>query len=140
MEQRKYCLTQLENFLHDCMNESEITPDDIHQIVMEVIEDNLTVYKKLFEKSERLYKLFKGSIMSNHEVEYPYNEEVSNEYAVKKGWEIPSKWVLPIEENEYGELMVILPLDLSAIAGLKEGDQVEWVDNYDGSWTLKKVK
>lgn len=139
MDNQKYCLQQLENFLHDCMNECEISSDDIHNCIEEVIKDNLQCYKKMYKKSERLYKLFKGDVMSNYDVEYPYNEEVSNEYAEKMGWEFPKKWILPIEEDEYGELMVKIPLDLSAIAGLKEGDRVEWIDNYDGTWTLRKV-
>ena len=140
MNHTKYCLNQLENFLHDCMNESEVTADDIHNSIEEVIKDNLLCYKKVYDKSERLYKLFQGSITSNHKVEYPYNEEVTNEYAIKMGWELPNKWILPIEENECNELVVQLPMDLCLIAGLKEGDQVEWKDNYDGTWTLKKVK
>jgi hypothetical protein len=53
------------------------------------------------------------------------------------------KWVLPVEEirdedtgeNEY---CVTFPDDLLEAANLKEGDLVEWVDQGDGSYLLKK--
>lgn len=49
------------------------------------------------------------------------------------------KWVLPVEE--LGEMQFItFPDDLLKAANLKEGNQVEWVDNKDGTYTLKKVE
>jgi hypothetical protein len=54
------------------------------------------------------------------------------------------KWVLPVEEckdagtDEIG-YFVSFPDDLLEAANLKEGDDVEWIDNYDGSFSLKKV-
>jgi hypothetical protein len=54
------------------------------------------------------------------------------------------KWVLPVEEckdadtDEIG-YFVSFPDDLLDAANLKEGDEVEWIDNYDGSFSLKKV-
>lgn len=48
------------------------------------------------------------------------------------------KWVLPVEE--LGEMQFItFPDDLLKAANLKEGDSIEWVDNKDGSYILKKV-
>jgi bifunctional DNA-binding transcriptional regulator/antitoxin component of YhaV-PrlF toxin-antitoxin module len=38
-----------------------------------------------------------------------------------------------------GDVTVNLPDDLLEAANLKEGDQVEWVDNGDGSYIMKKV-
>lgn len=54
------------------------------------------------------------------------------------------KWILPIEECKDGdtdetEYFVSFPEDLLEAANLKEGDQVEWVDQGDGSYLLKKV-
>jgi hypothetical protein len=54
------------------------------------------------------------------------------------------KWVLPVEEvrdedtDEY-IYCVSFPDDLLEAANLKEGDQVEWVDQGDGSYLIKKV-
>jgi hypothetical protein len=48
------------------------------------------------------------------------------------------KWVLPVEE--LGEMQFItFPDDLLEAANLKEGDELEWVNQGDGSWSLKKV-
>lgn len=54
------------------------------------------------------------------------------------------KWVLPVEEakdvdTDETEYFVSFPQDLLEVANLKEGDQVEWVDNQNGSYTLRKV-
>ena len=54
------------------------------------------------------------------------------------------KWVLPVEEakdtdTDETEYFVSFPDDLLEAANLKEGDQVEWVDNGNGSYTLTKV-
>jgi len=49
-------------------------------------------------------------------------------------------WILPVEENlDNDEYFVSFPDDLLSAAGLTEGDVVEWIDNNDGSFTLKKV-
>ncbi len=50
------------------------------------------------------------------------------------------KWVLPTEvDGLTGDVIVNLPDDLLEAANLKEGDQVEWVDNGEGSYIMKKV-
>jgi hypothetical protein len=54
------------------------------------------------------------------------------------------KWVLPVEETKIAETdeteyFVSFPDDLLEAADLKEGDQVEWVDQGDGSYILRKV-
>lgn len=48
------------------------------------------------------------------------------------------KWVLPVEQV-YEDYIVSFPDDLLKAANLKEGDQVEWVDQGDGSYLLRKV-
>jgi bifunctional DNA-binding transcriptional regulator/antitoxin component of YhaV-PrlF toxin-antitoxin module len=54
------------------------------------------------------------------------------------------KWVLPVEETKIAETdeteyFVSFPDDLLEAADLKEGDQIEWIDQADGSYMLKKV-
>ena len=49
------------------------------------------------------------------------------------------KWRLPVEEDTVnGEYFITFPDDLLEAANLKEGDDVEWIDNNDGSFILKK--
>jgi hypothetical protein len=59
--------------------------------------------------------------------------------ATQKNVDKVKKWVLPVEE--LGEMQFItFPDDLLEAANLIEGDQLEWIDNKDGTYTLKKVE
>jgi hypothetical protein len=51
-----------------------------------------------------------------------------------------SKWTIELEEADDGSGDLILPFpdDLLADAGWKEGDVLEWIDNQNGSFTLRK--
>jgi antitoxin component of MazEF toxin-antitoxin module len=51
------------------------------------------------------------------------------------------KWQLPVEvDGASGEFFVCFPDDLLEAANFKEGDQIEWIDQGDGSYLLKKVE
>ena len=51
------------------------------------------------------------------------------------------KWQLPVEEDTVsGEYFITFPEDLLEAANLKEGDDVEWIDNDDGTFVLKKCE
>jgi len=49
------------------------------------------------------------------------------------------KWILPIEEIDCDECIINFPDDLLEAANLKEGDEVEWHDQGDGSFKMIKV-
>ena len=50
------------------------------------------------------------------------------------------KWQLPVQvDGLTGDCYVNFPDDLLEAANLKEGDTVEWIDNNDGSFTMRKV-
>jgi len=50
------------------------------------------------------------------------------------------KWQLPVEvDGASGEYYIQFPDDLMEASGIKENDVVEWVDQGDGSFLLKKV-
>ena len=54
----------------------------------------------------------------------------------------PKKWILPVEQSVVDgvdDYYVQFPDDLLEAANLKEGDQVEWIDQGDGSYLIKKV-
>ena len=48
------------------------------------------------------------------------------------------RWTIPVQENEQGEQFIEFPEDLLKETGWKESDCIEWIDNHDGSFTLKK--
>lgn len=51
-------------------------------------------------------------------------------------------WTISLEEADdgSGDLVMPLPQDLLDGAGWKEGDILEWIDNNNGTWSLKKVE
>ena len=49
-----------------------------------------------------------------------------------------TKWVLPVDENDQGELIVTLPNDLLEVMGVKGGDTIVWKDNADGTLSIDK--
>lgn len=50
-----------------------------------------------------------------------------------------TKWTLDVKNDpETGDQILEFPDDLMESAGWKEGDVIEWIDNQDGSWTLRK--
>jgi hypothetical protein len=49
-----------------------------------------------------------------------------------------SQWVLTVQENgQTKELFLQFPEEAINQVGWSEGDTLEWMDNGDGSWTLK---
>jgi bifunctional DNA-binding transcriptional regulator/antitoxin component of YhaV-PrlF toxin-antitoxin module len=46
------------------------------------------------------------------------------------------RWTLPVDEDG----VLVLPDELWAELGWKEGDSLEWVDQEDGSFLLVKVE
>ena len=48
-------------------------------------------------------------------------------------------WTLEVKEDpENGDCILEFPDDLMEEAGWKEGDELDWIDNKNGSYTLKK--
>jgi hypothetical protein len=62
------------------------------------------------------------------------------DYVTKKDKVV--KWQLPVQqkiEEGIDDYYIQFPDDLLEAANLKEGDTVEWVDNNNGTYTLRKV-
>ena len=51
-----------------------------------------------------------------------------------------NNWTITVQDAEdgSGDLILPFPEDLLESAGWKEGDTLEWIDNKDGTWILKK--
>ena len=50
-----------------------------------------------------------------------------------------NQWILDVQEDPTTEeLFLQFPPDMLEVTGWQEGDVLEWHDNKDGSWTLKK--
>ena len=51
-----------------------------------------------------------------------------------------SSWTITLEEDpETGDLIMPLTDEILESAGWKEGDTLEWIDNKDGTWILRKL-
>jgi hypothetical protein len=49
-------------------------------------------------------------------------------------------WTITLEDDpETGDLIMPLTDEILESAGWKEGDTLEWIDNENGSWTLRKT-
>lgn len=50
-------------------------------------------------------------------------------------------WVIEVQEDsETKELFLQLPLEAIDQVGWAENDVIEWMENDDGTWTLRKVE
>jgi len=50
-------------------------------------------------------------------------------------------WTISLEEDpETGDLILPLNDDILEQTGWKTGDSIDWTDNKDGSWTMKKIE
>ena len=48
------------------------------------------------------------------------------------------RWSLEVQKLEDGDEYIEFPKEVMEEVGWQEGDVIEWIDNKDGSWTLKK--
>ena len=157
---KKYSLEKLQEWVHDALSTSEASPHEIYSSIREAVREDYYVYKDYTSRAYGLLELLSGhrpvedntsKKWNDFWEEHYYPEEVKDdgmrpwghsdlEYLVsnsKKDKVI--KWQLPVEVHPSGEYYVQFPDDLLEAANLKEGDQVEWVDQKDGSYVLKKV-
>ena len=163
-EYKKYALGQIENYLYDAMS-TDATPQEIYDVIRGVVQDNYYTYKHQTSKAYELLSLLNGHRPVNltcdkddpsPECKGAWNDfwEESNQYtdeeldamcgAAEKADKV-KKWVLPVEETKVvdtdeTEYFVTFPDDLLEAANIKEGDQLEWVDQGNGSVILRKVE
>ena len=129
----KHTLTQLDAFLHDAMNEENLSAEEIYDVIIENVASDVEHYQMQYQKSERLFNLLKG---------YAKPEEEPEEYddVLPEEEDKVIKWSLPVEEAEDGEYYITFPEDLLEAAKLAPGDSVEWVDLTENTYLLRKVE
>jgi len=165
---KKYSLGQVENFLYDAMS-TDATPQEIYDVIKGVVQDNYYTYKNQTSKAYELLALLNGNGVGHIEgwdawEETHYSEEVKDDCMPPWGHsdmealkytdeELNAmcdaaeakdkvvKWSLPVEvDGPSGEYFITFPDDLLEAADLEEGDQIEWIDQGDGSYMMKKVE
>ena len=133
----KHTLSQIQAFLHDAMNEENLSAEEIYDVIIENVASDVEHYQMQYQKSERLFNLLKGYEKPDTE-----SEEESEDY----DYEMPPqkedkvvRWSLPVEEAEDGEYYITFPDDLLEAAKLAPGDAIEWVDLTENTYLLRKV-
>ncbi len=133
----KHTLSQLQAFLHDAMNEENLSAEELYEVIIENVASDVEHYQMQYQKSERLFNLLKGYEKPDAE-----SEEEPEDY----DYEMPPqkedkvvRWSLPVEEAEDGEYYITFPEDLLEAAKLNPGDNVEWVDLTENTYLLRKV-
>ena len=57
---KKYSLEQLDNWVHDALNCEDLTPEDIYDTIVNVVDESVEYHKKHLTKSIELLSLLKG--------------------------------------------------------------------------------
>lgn len=152
----EYALKQLENWIHDVMS-SEATPSEIYDCIYNAICENYYYHKHHTSRAYELMVLMNGN---RHLINQTSSEksltcdkdDETDEY--KNAWEdfwnnddpeetnsSSQSWVVSVEEDKFNDdYFITIPNDLLEKVGWKENDDLQWIDNEDGSWILKKVE
>jgi hypothetical protein len=157
---KKYSLEHLENWMHDAMSCAEATPQEIYDVIVGVVKDNYYTYKHQTSQASELLALLNGNGKghltcdkddASEECKNAWNDFWEQSYlsgitdtpeeAEELRKDKVKKWVLPVEvSDDLEDYVVTFPDDLLEAANLKEGDQIEWHDQGDGSYLLKKFE
>ena len=92
---KKYSLEQLDNWVNDALNCEDLTPEDIYDTIVNVVDESVEYHKKHLTKSIELLSLLKG----NRSVDFDYTATgekfpITTEATDKDWvdfWEEPSK-------------------------------------------------
>jgi hypothetical protein len=149
----KYSLENLENWLYDAMSSGGASPQEIYDVIVNVVRENYYTYKHQTSQAYELLALLNGNgkghieaydaVMREKEYYEPSMPPWGHsdlEYLANQKEDKVKKWILPTEvDGLSGDVIVNFPEDLLEAANLKEGDQVEWIDRGDGSFEMRKV-
>ena len=129
-KQMNYTMEQINSFLYDALNEESLSANQIYETIIETVAEHTEYLQLQYVKSQQLFDLLKGTAK-------PYKSPW-NEYWDNNKQDRVVKWRLPVEELET-EYYITFPDDLLEAADLKEGDEIEWIDQNDGSYLIKKI-
>lgn len=142
---KKYSLERLEEWIYDAISSAEASPQEIYDVIKRVVEEQYYHHKYHTGRCYDLLALLngngKGHLSCDRNDSSPECQGAWNDFwenAVKE--DKVTKWQLPVEvDGQSDEYFIPLPDDLLEAIGLNEGDQIEWIDQGDGSYLIKKV-
>lgn len=150
---KSYSLEQLENWIHDAICAGEASPHEIYSTIRKSVQEEYNIHRNLADRCFGLLELLSGHRPVNLSDDWKIDDVLKEkeyyepsmppwghsdlEYMVHN---TVNKWVLPVEiDAASGEYYLQLPDDLLNSLGWKEGDTLEYSDNKDGSFRVKKV-
>jgi hypothetical protein len=142
---KKYSLERLEEWIYDAISSAEASPQEIYDVIKRVVEEQYYYHKHHTGRCYDLLALLNGNGKghlscdrndSSPECQGAWDDFWENDVKEDK----VTKWQLPVEaDGPSGEYFITFPDDLLEAIGLNEGDQIEWIDQGDGSYLIKKV-
>lgn len=150
---KEYSLSQLENWMHDAMSAGEASPQEIYDTIHKVVSENYYIYKQKTSEAYELLALLNGNgkghikafddcvdkvLSCDRGDPSPECEGAWNDFWEEHQEDKVIRWQLPIEMHPSGEYFITFPDDLLEAANLQEGDKVEWIDQGNRSFILKK--
>lgn len=116
---KNYSLSKLREWISDSLSCGEESAQDIYETILSETEDLAVYHKQQYENAMKLQNLMKG-----HRPTKSLNEVYESK----------------VEEDIItGEQWITFPPELINKLGWKEGDELEWIDNHDGTFTIQKV-
>ena len=145
---KKYSLEKLEEWIHDTLN-GDATPQEIYDVIKRVVDEQYHYHKHHAGRCYELLALLNGNGKGHIQAYDDYvddgmrpwgHSDLEYLFANNKKEDKVVKWQLPTQvDGLTGDVIVNFPDDLLEAANLKEGDTIEWVDQGDGSYLLRKV-
>jgi len=162
IDHKDYSLKQVENFLYDAMS-ADATAQEIYDVIKGVVADNYNVYKNATQKAYELLALLNGNGVG-HITNYDDTELMPNlqytdeevdamcvaaeeEELISKGyfkengsWKKPKTWIVEVSmDGLTGDAFLPIPDEVMDLVEWNLYDELEWIDNKDGSWIIRKV-
>lgn len=117
---KEYSLSNLRNWISDALGSGEATAKEIYETILTEVNEYTYYYKKHYENSLELQNLMLG-----HRSSDSFDKNV---------------WESRVEEDIItGEQWITFPPELMEKLGWKEGDEIEWINNFDGTFAIRKV-
>ena len=162
-DHKDHALKQVENFLYDAMS-ADATAQEIYDVIKGVAADNYNVYKNATQKAYELLGLLDGNGVG-HITNYDDTELMPNlqytdeemdamssaaeeeEELISKGyfkengsWKKPKTWIVEVSmDGLTGDAFLPIPDEVMDLVEWNLYDTLEWIDNKDGSWIIRKV-
>lgn len=127
---KTYSLEKLEEWICDVIDSDEVTPQEIADVIYISITNSIVYHEKCLNRSKKILEALGGN------VDFKVKPKSINYDDVVKFENEQSSWTVPVDDDG----VVTFPDSLIKKTGWKEGDTLDWIDQKDGTFLLKKSK